>query len=198
MNEAPIDLEDESADADVRVKSYGASDDHLATTRLPSVAGGRPPLPPARVPSVPPSGLASAPQSSFSPASPPAAFASTGVLPPAASPAPSVELPRAAPAPQSGWWRALLASTRPPAGPSPAVAPLDDRTARERIAAASASLGLAIMLLALVVGLREAPGFLLATPAVAASVVLARAAVSIAMFFVGFSCLRAAERMYFR
>jgi hypothetical protein len=196
MSEAQIDLEDDSAAAD-RVTGYGASDDHLATTRLPSIGGtGRPPLPPARVPSVAPSAGVASPQA-FAPISS-HGFAAVGVLPPAASPAPTVQVPRAAPAAHSSWWRALLASTRPPADPSAEAGSIDDRAARERIAAASASLGFVIMLLALVVGLREAPIYLLATPVVAASLVLARAGMAIAMFVVGWMCLRAAERMYFR
>ena len=56
------------------------------------------------------------------------------------------------------------------------------------------------MLLALVVGLREAPVYLLATPVVRGFAwSLRRAPESpIAMFVVGWMCLRAAEQMYFR
>jgi hypothetical protein len=133
-------------------------------------------------------------QQSFPPAAPPA-FAPMATPPPPASPMPAVEVPRVH-APRSSWWRALLVSTRPMADGE--AAPLDDRAARQLVAAASASLGLVVMLLALLIGLREAPFALLVSPVVAASVVIARAAVAVALLVVGMTCLRAAERLYFR
>ena len=60
--EAQIDLEGDNAAAADRVTDYGASDDHLATTRLPRSIAGQPPLPPARVPSVAPPARVASPQ----------------------------------------------------------------------------------------------------------------------------------------
>jgi hypothetical protein len=91
----------------------------------------------------------------------------------------------------------LLASGRPPAGTADAAS-LDERAARQLVAGASAALGLLMILLGLVVGLREAPVALLSEPGLAASVVLGRAAVSVGMLVVGMTFVRVAERVYFR
>jgi hypothetical protein len=178
MSEGHINLADDS-EGDVNADSFATSADHLATTRLPSVLPALGPLPPARVPSVPPAAVA--------PLSPPA-------FSPAVAPAPGI----ARPAGQRGsWWKALLGSTQPAAGANDAQA-LDDRAARQLVSGASASVGLLMILLGLVVGLREAPTALLFTPVVAAAVVVGRAAVSVAMLVVGLTFVRAAERVYFR
>jgi hypothetical protein len=103
-----------------------------------------------------------------------------------------------APALRTSWWKALLVSTRPPADVASAPAPLDGRGAQEPIAAASAVLGLVLMIVALVVGLREAPAGFLVAPVVSAAVVIARASVAVALLVIGLTCLRAAERIYFR
>jgi hypothetical protein len=107
--------------------------------------------------------------------------------------------PAHAPASRANWWNGLVSAARGASqGGGPELAPLDDRAVRERIALASAALGLLMILLALVVGLREAPVSLLSAPLVVASVVVARAAVAVGMLVVGLTFVRAAERVYFR
>ncbi len=166
-----------------------SGDDHLATTRLPSIAVG--PLPPARVPPShppPPHVAPATPSGSLpAPSSPPVpAFAPAASL----SATPRVEgarVPTAAP-----WWRALAASVL---GPASTVAGAE--RVRAPVAVTCAAFGVASIVLALAVGFRAAPNELLMPSAVAASIVIARALMAVGLLGTGLALLRAAERLYF-
>jgi len=187
MSEVPFKLGDQADEP--RSRTYGASDEHLPTTRLPAitVGGSQPglaPLPPARVPSGPPSaGSATAPS-----------LVQTGTLPLTPSPVDGSRVPSS----RRGFWETLVGVGGRPANASADVASTDDPIIRQRFAVGSAALGSVVTVAALFIGLSEAPQPLLATPMVAASVVLSRALVAVGLLAVGITCLRAAERLYFR
>jgi hypothetical protein len=111
---------------------------------------------------------------------------------------PMAALPASSASQPASWWKGMLGTTRAANGMATDLGPIDERVARERVAVASAGLGLLMILLALVVGLRDAPSGLLLSPMVAASIVVARGALAVGMLVVGLGFLRAAERVYFR
>jgi hypothetical protein len=166
-----------------------SGDDHLATTRMPSIAVG--PLPPARVPpSHPPPALASpaTPSGSLPRPSPPPS-------PSVGTPAPPrVEAPREPPV--RSWLRALLASTLPPAALAAEGSAVEGHL-RRRVAIACAAFGVTSVVVALIVGFRAAPSEFLMPSAVAASIVLSRALMALGLLGTGVALLRAAERLYF-
>jgi hypothetical protein len=96
-----------------------------------------------------------------------------------------------APAGRSSWWRGLLTATFPP--PRDAVS-ADDRVLRKRIGSIAAGVAAALVIVALVAGLRPAPS---GEAAVAATVVASRAAVALGLLAFAYALLRAAERLFF-
>lgn len=173
MNEADTTLGHGDPDAYSEPDAVQASEEHLATTRMAAIG----PLPPVRSPS-----------------------RSSGPVGDRDSAEPAPIETRSLASPRTSWWRALLASTLPPPAPAAptALAPIDDRVARQGIAAAAAALGLIVILVALVVGLRGASAALLVSPNVAVALILARAFLAMALMGLGLAFLRAAERVYFR
>jgi hypothetical protein len=92
-----------------------------------------------------------------------------------------------------GWWRNLLSSTLPPLA---AGSPFLERVMYARAAVACMVLSLAVVLLALVIGLRGVPAELFTPPIVAAAVLMARALVALGLLAVSAALVIAAERLF--
>jgi len=106
---------------------------------------------------------------------------------------PSQPLATAQPQPPKGnWWRSLIASTLPP----PARSPTDQRFVDRAVAFLCSAVALVLLLVALLIGLRDAPSQSLVPASVAAAVVIARALLAVAVLAVAAMFLRMAERFF--
>jgi hypothetical protein len=96
--------------------------------------------------------------------------------------------------PKTSWWRALIASTMPPADRSSRAA---DPQAMDRAAAfVCGATALFLFLIALIIGLREAPAQPSVAASVAATIVIARVLLALAVMAIGAMFLRMAERFF--
>ena len=106
-----------------------------------------------------------------------------------ASPQPLAPAPQP---PKGNWWRALIASTLPPPDRFPAA--VDPRFVDRALALLCGATGLFLVLVAMIIGLREAPAQSLVPAGVAAVVVIARALFALAVLAFAAMLLRMAER----
>ncbi|HEV3192298.1 MAG TPA: hypothetical protein VGY54_17420 [Polyangiaceae bacterium] len=104
---------------------------------------------------------------------------------------PSGQLP---PTPKTSWWRALIASTMPPPGRSSLAT--DPRAVDRAVALVCGATGLFLFLIALIIGLREAPSQPSVAASVAVAVVIARVLLALAVLAIGAMFLRMAERFF--
>ena len=193
MSDRKFDLTADESDRDIERRSRPSTvpEDHLKTTRMAPIAP--PPIGPLK--------FSSAPPPPFSISSPPSAVVAVAPRLPSFEPdardsqAPSLNVPGPttdAPVARSSWWRSLLTATVPP-GRRDAVS-VDEVVLRKRAGAGAAVLSFALVVAALVVGLRSAPAI---EPAVAATVVASRAVIALGLLAFALALGRAAERLFF-
>jgi hypothetical protein len=117
--------------------------------------------------------------------------ASTGASSQAQLAQPSGPLPQS---PKTSWWRALIASTMPEADRSSlATHPHATDRAAALVCGATA---LFLFLIALMIGLREAPAQPSVAASVAVAIVIARVLLALAVMAIGAMFLRMAERFF--
>jgi hypothetical protein len=186
MNEANIDVvldPDVTKEGDVSVEraAIAAAEERLPTNRLPPIAP-----PPLRPPSVPPGAL------------PPAGGVSsrnTPTVPPQGGRLPFESVARfgaeSAPPQKPSWFRALLTTTSPP----PAPTEYDPQALRRTVAVGCVAVACVFAVLSLTFAFRAPPSLGTMQPVVAATVVLAHAALAIGAGALTYGLLRIAERL---